>query len=364
MSATNSAGAAPQDVTGLAQWALRGERRLPPVEQVRDEVWSIPIPMRSSPISYVTVYAIAGSESITLVDAGWESDEGWSALVAGLATFGATVADVRGVLATHHHLDHVGLARRITEASGAWLGMHPADAAYLADPGYRDPVFAQRADIAWMTRLGATEREIARIMEARSSTWSRRERVAQADRSVRGGDLVSVAGRRVRAIHVPGHTAGQLCYVDEVAGLLFSGDHLLPRISPNISAYRDLERDALGDYLDSLRRVRSASSHEVLPAHEWRFRGASARADELSAHHQARLAELLAVVGHKPGLTAWEIAAQLTWSRAWDEYRGFLMLSAVNETLAHLVHLVRRGDLVVSEPQGVARFARNPSVGR
>jgi glyoxylase-like metal-dependent hydrolase (beta-lactamase superfamily II) len=344
-------------VTGIAQHALRGTRQVPPVEQVRADVWSIPIPMLSSPIRYTLIYALAGTESLVLVDAGWESDEGWEALVAGLDTLGASVADVRGVLGTHHHLDHVGLARRVVEASGAWFGMHPDDADFLAAPEYCDPPTAQRADRDWMRRLGATSDEIRQVMDARAATWERRRQVARADVHVGHGDLLPASGHRVRALHVPGHTPGQLCLVAEGAGLLFSGDHLLPRISPNVSAYHRADKDALGDFLGSLERVRSVGDLEVLPAHEWRFRGVADRADQILAHHQTRLGELVAVVRRSPGLTAWQIAAELTWSRSWDQYDGFLLLSAVNETMAHLMHLVRTGSVRLVEEHATARFA-------
>ena len=49
----------------------------------------------------------------------------------GLATAGGSISDVRAVLVTHIHPDHYGLAGRVREASGAWIGLHPADAVML-----------------------------------------------------------------------------------------------------------------------------------------------------------------------------------------------------------------------------------------
>jgi hypothetical protein len=80
-----------------------------------------------------------------------------------------------------------------------------------------------------------------------------------------------------------------------------------------------------------------------MPAHEWRFRGLAQRADDIAAHHEKRLAELLAAIAAHPGATSWDLAGLLTWSRSWDQYSGRLRVSAVTETAAHVLELVRRG---------------------
>jgi hypothetical protein len=82
---------------------------------------------------------------------------------------------------------------------------------------------------------------------------------------------------------------------------------------------------------------------EVLPAHEWRFRGLAGRVDAITAHHERRLAELLAAARRHPGSTPWELAGQLTWSRPWAEYGGQMRIFAVTETAAHLDLLEHRG---------------------
>ena len=105
-----------------------------------------------------------------------------------------------------------------------------------------------------------------------------------------------------------------------------------------------VERDnPLADYLESLAKVRDLPVDEVFPAHEWRFRGLAQRADDIAAHHERRLAELLAAIAAQPGATSWDLAGMLTWSRSWDQYSGRMRISAVTETAAHVLELVRRG---------------------
>ena len=107
---------------------------VPPVERVRPGLWSIPVPIPDNPLRYVLVYALELDSGVALVDAGWDTPEAWTALTDGLAIAGGSIGDVRAVVVTHIHPDHYGLAGRVREASGAWIGLHPADAALLRRP--------------------------------------------------------------------------------------------------------------------------------------------------------------------------------------------------------------------------------------
>jgi glyoxylase-like metal-dependent hydrolase (beta-lactamase superfamily II) len=328
------------------------------------DLWSIPVPIPANPLRYVLVYVICGNHGLTLIDSGWESEESWQALNAGLATLGATVADVEGVLLTHQHYDHIGLARRIQDSSGAWVGMHPEDLRAITHEEYRNPSLSAAADIEWLISLGASMEE-ARRLRGDLAAQDPRSRVVIPDRIIVDGQRLDLGGRVLHAMHTPGHTPGHLCFTEERTRLFFSGDHVLPRISPNISADRRANMDALGDYLDSLDKVGSLQAAEILPAHEWRFHGMPERVRELQEHHQHRLEELVSVVGRHPGVTPWDLAGQMTWSRPWEQYDGYMRIAAVEETMSHLVHLIKRGVLVASEANVPRyRLATAPPAGR
>ncbi len=335
------------EVTGRAQQAAWRERTVPPVERVRRGLWSVPVPM-GGPLRWVNAHVLelAGG-GLGLVDTGWDADDSWDALCAGLRGLGADVADVRGVLVTHMHLDHVGLAARVREASGAWIAMHPADAAGLASLTDRSPEASTEDEVAFLVGLGAPEadaRDDAGTPEQRRH-W---RRLARPDRLLEDGDRADLPGWSLRAVHTPGHTPGHLCFADEDGGLFFSGDHVLPRITPNISTSPGGSADPLRDYLRSLEDVAGQPAAEVLPGHEWRFRGLAGRARELRDHHERRLTELLAAVRAHPGSTPWQLAAHLTWSRPWSQYARRMRIFAVTETDSHLRLLASRG-LVVGD---------------
>jgi glyoxylase-like metal-dependent hydrolase (beta-lactamase superfamily II) len=315
---------------------------MPPVEELAADLWSIPVPIPNNPLRYVNSYAFAADGGLVLLDTGWPADTAWDALVAGLESIGAGTADVRGVLVSHMHLDHAGLTGRLREASGAWVAMHPADRAVIANSALRDPERAVAREVAFLRSLGASADEAAASVGS-SQGYRAFTSMGVPDRELSDGDLADVPGWRLRAVHTPGHTPGHLCFVDELSQRLFAGDHILPRITPNISVHAVERVDPLADYLTSLAKVRDLDVDEIMPAHEWRFRGLAQRADDIADHHERRLAELLAAIAANPDATSWDLAGQLTWSRSWDQYSGRMRISAVTETAAHVLELLRRG---------------------
>ena len=331
-----------QDVTGTRQLAAWRERVMPPVEQLAGDLWSIPVPIPKNPLRYVSAYAFASGGGLVLLDTGWAAEESWQALLAGLGSIGASAADVHGVLVSHMHFDHAGLAGRLRDASGAWIAMHPADRAVIANPDMRDAQLAFSGQVAFLRALGAAPGEAAASVGT-PEDYLPFTRLALPDRELSDGDLADVPGWRLRAVHTPGHTPGHLCFVDELSQRLFAGDHILPRITPNISVHALEGVRPLAEYLESLAKVRDLDVDEIMPAHEWRFRGLAQRADDIAAHHERRLAELLAAIAANPGTTSWDLAGHLTWSRSWDQYSGRMRISAVTETAAHVIELVRRG---------------------
>jgi glyoxylase-like metal-dependent hydrolase (beta-lactamase superfamily II) len=219
----------------------------------------------------------------------------------------------------------------------------------------RDPQASVESEGAFLRTLGASPGEAAAAVGS-AAEFAAFIPTGLPDRELADGDLADVPGWRLRALHTPGHTPGHLCFVDEATRRFFSGDHILPRITPNISLHPfHHQAGPLADYLTSLAKVRDLEVSEIMPAHEWRFRGLAERADAIAAHHERRLEELLAAIAAHPDSTSWFLAGQLTWSRSWDQYSGRMRISAVTETAAHVVELVRRG-LATSSGGDVPRY--------
>jgi glyoxylase-like metal-dependent hydrolase (beta-lactamase superfamily II) len=185
--------------------------------------------------------------------------------------------------------------------------------------------------------------------------------MAEPDRYLADGELVDLPGWQLRAVWTPGHTPGHLCFHEERTGVFLSGDHVLPRISPNVAAHQLAEPDPLRDFLDSLAKVGELAVGEVLPAHEYRFHGLAGRAADLREHHEQRLSELLGLILDRPGSSTLELAQRLSWRRPWSDITGFHRRAAIGETLAHLMLLASRH--AVTRPAGpVDRWMAAPVI--
>lgn len=204
-----------------------------------------------------------------------------------------------------------------------------------------------------LAAAGAPEEHLAPLRAARARGSLPGFSPALPDREIVPGDLLDLPGRRLRAIWTPGHTPGHVClHLEEEHptglpghGRLFSGDHLLPGITPHIGLYEDPDdatlTDPLGDYLDSLERIGRLAPAEVLPAHQHTFPDAPVRVRELLAHHEERLGDLLALLGTP--LTPWQLAERMEWNRPWEEIPYGSRHIAVSEAEAHLRRLVKTG---------------------
>jgi glyoxylase-like metal-dependent hydrolase (beta-lactamase superfamily II) len=320
----------------------------PEVERLRPGLTSIPVPLPNNSLRYVFVYAFEADDGgIYLVDAGWDTDEAYAALQAGLRFAGYEMADVKGVLVTHVHPDHYGLAGRIREASGAWVALHPLDAALIRDR-YVEPTDLLERVGAMLRRAGAPDEEVSTLQLAAMPVRSLVD-VVLPDVLVEDGQRPDVPGWDLSAIWTPGHTPGHLSFWEPRNQVLLTGDHVLPKITPNIALHPQAGDDPLGDFLRSLEKLAPYDPVEVLPAHEYRFLHLHDRLDGLRRHHAERFREVVAAIA-EGDTTAWAIATRMSWSRPWDEIEGHMRRAALGEAMAHVRTLQRRG--IVAEAPG------------
>ncbi|PWV58297.1 MBL fold metallo-hydrolase [Nocardiopsis sp. L17-MgMaSL7] len=321
-------------------------RVVPPVEDLGEGLWSIPVPVPHNPIGFTYVYALDTPVGPVLVDTGWDHDDSWDALVSGLHQAGHRVDEVRGAVVTHFHADHSGLIGRLREASDAWIAMHPADAGILRRQEELTDDQRAASVIEQMVRAGFPDQDV----EAFRASPTVFRPPAPPDTALDDGQRVDVPGLDLRAVWTPGHTPGHLCLHLAGRELLFTGDHVLPRITPHVGQFPldSAEGDPLGDFLASQARIGGLPGADrllCLPSHETRFSGVSERAQEIVDHHEERLDLMVRLVEQGP-TTLWELTSRLEWRRPWADMRPLARHMAASETAAHLRLLEERGRVV------------------
>jgi glyoxylase-like metal-dependent hydrolase (beta-lactamase superfamily II) len=269
----------------------------------------------------------------------------------GLRQAGLGLTDLTGIVVTHFHSDHLGMAARLRVASGAWVALGDREVRRLT--ASEDLNLVLRTHCEQLTLWGVPADRLAEVAIDRL-TLVHLKNLAEPDVRLTDGSLVPAKGLNLRVVTTPGHSPGHICLVDEPDGLIFSGDHVLPRISPHIALELPGPSNPLADYYDSLDLIAFEDDMEVCPAHEYRFVGMQRRVAQLVEHNRERSAEVLRVLhGHGPE-TVWDIARRLTWSRGWDSLQAFSLRLAVSETASHVVYLRSQGheiDVRVTNPR-------------
>ncbi|MFO7779665.1 MAG: MBL fold metallo-hydrolase [Nitriliruptoraceae bacterium] len=332
----------------------------PGVEQVAPDVFRIPLPLPGDGLRAVNVYALQTPTGVTLIDGGWALPESQGRLEAALGQLDLDLGSIERFLVTHAHRDHYELASKLGQLLGSrvelGIGERPSIESIVSRAGRHDdsPLNAR-------LRAGGAAEIVTEIEAARASNGDERSELLWRlpDRWLEDRDVLVLEGRQLEVLATPGHTRGHVVFVDHDAGLLFSGDHLLPHITPSIGFETIPSGSALTDYLASLALVRGLPDLAMLPAHGPARASTHGRIDELVEHHESRLQQMLASV-ERGASTAFEVARDVPWTRrdvAFSTLDVFNRMLAVNETMAHLEDLSRR-ELVAAtmDADGIARY--------
>jgi glyoxylase-like metal-dependent hydrolase (beta-lactamase superfamily II) len=166
----------------------------------------------------VNFYLVEDAAGVTIVDAGLPRY--YERLEAGLSETGRTWADIRALVLTHAHVDHVGFAERLRVEHGVPIQVH-ADDAEMARTG-KVPR-AERLPFAYL-RFPTAYRLIGHMVR---NGAAKRQRPSVA-RTFDDGETLDVPGRP-RVIHCPGHSRGCVALHFESHGVLLAGDVLCSR---------------------------------------------------------------------------------------------------------------------------------------
>jgi len=313
----------------------------------------LPLPFA---LDHVNCYLIQGDKGWTLLDTGLHTPEGWQSWQTALAYLDIGPDDVEQIVLTHVHPDHYGMAGALQTWSGPRAPVRMSAAT------------AEAAAAIWRAPAAAWVDETDAYLRANGLEASFLEDVLQSMRGMRAamrphpqrvetfapGDDLLLGNRRVQTIAAHGHADDQVIFYDAADRLLFCGDQVLMRITPNVGAWPTMPANPLGRFLADLARLRCLDVRLALPGHRQAIDGFAARIDELLLHHQKRLTTIQNAIP-AGGATTLEIARQVF---PIDDFSIHEVRFAVAETLAHLQHLIENGRIEREDGPGAWRFVR------
>jgi glyoxylase-like metal-dependent hydrolase (beta-lactamase superfamily II) len=320
----------------------------------RDLQWlRMPLPFA---LDHINLWLLREDDGYTVVDTGYgdrTTRAAWEQL------FEQTMrgSRVTRVVATHYHPDHLGNGAWIADRFGCPVWMSQAE--FLTAQAIHQQIAPYRAtDTAALFAAHGMERASLDALSARGNRYrSGVPTLPDRFRRIIAGDRLTLGGHRWDVIPGFGHSPEHAALYSQSAGILISGDMLLPRISTNVAVWpAEAEGDPLRRFLDSLTAFEALPPDTlVLPSHGMPFRGIRERVAQLRAHHEARLAELhQAVTARERPVSAAEIVPVL-FRRELDLQQLFF---AMGEAIAHLNRLWHAGRLEhVKGDGGDVRFA-------
>ena len=202
----------------------------------------------------VNAYLLEEQGGITIVDTG--APGYWDALPRELAAMGRAISDVKAVVLTHAHTDHIGFAERIRRERGVPVRVHADDVPLTRKPAYPK----------WQGSLGLGALRFIAFAIGAGMLQSPPPIVEVS--TFADGDVIDVPGRP-RALHVPGHSPGNTALHVASRDAIFVGDSFVTldvlsgATGPRMSPFNGDRAAAIA----SLARLDAISARLVLPGH-------------------------------------------------------------------------------------------------
>jgi glyoxylase-like metal-dependent hydrolase (beta-lactamase superfamily II) len=304
----------------------------------------MPTPYGVGPVNAYLVEA----EPLTLIDAGFQTEESKQAFIKQLGETGHEVGEITRVLVTHGHPDHYGLVPWLQELN---IEVHFPERELERMTGKGMRMHFGRL----LLQAGMPLDLLMKMDEHRKKDprpWLDIESLLPA----RDGQSFAFEDFELEAHHVPGHSGGHFVYFEPVSRTLFAGDQLLPHVSPNPLLEPSLEdhterRRSLVDYLETLERFRKMDPSIAYPGHGDPIYDVIGLVDATIAQHVVRKQEVLELLTDR-GQSPYELAQQL-----FPDVRGYDVFLSVSEVVAHLDLVIDDGGAVIEERDGITYYS-------
>lgn len=305
----------------------------------------IPTPYAVGPVN---IYLIK-SDPITLIDVGPDNSKAEKTLRSMLESLGVNIKDIERIIITHSHPDHCGLAAKIAAEANASILVHGFEQKnFMGEQNY----FKDR--MRFIIETGIPAEVMQKVIKEKNNLPPTLKNINT--EAVLGNEILTFANGELHLLHLPGHSPGHLCLYDPNQKNFFSGDFLLPHITPNPFMEPDPEHPgqrlpALKQYLSGLDKVEKLDINFVLPGHGGVFNDCKSVIDTGRCHHKAQFNRI------KEKLRANELNSYQISKDFYPNLKGWEIFLGLSEVQAHLDLLVEKQEISCFNKQGVNYYS-------
>ncbi|MFS0764096.1 MBL fold metallo-hydrolase [Peribacillus phoenicis] len=283
---------------------------------------TIPLPFR---LDHVHCFLAEGEKGWTIIDAGLNNKttrDLWNPII--------EKHDITDIIITHYHPDHFGYAGTLQQLTDADVWMTQVDEHAGTTYWEADSLNLLKENY----KACGMEDDLSVALSSDESGFMPQVKPYPAvNHHLEEGMKLHFGKYEYEVIFTPGHSDGLITLYNKEESVLFSTDHILPRISPNISYWFKGFSNPLGEFFNSLKKIQKLDVENVIPSHGKPFQNANKRIVELLDHHQDRLHVIHENM--KEPITV-NSACQILFGNLSIHETRF----AVGETLAHLEYLL------------------------
>ena len=306
------------------------------IETIAAGIYRCIIPLPWSSPDFVNVYLIEDQNKYIMIDCGVAGDIEFDVLTNALNELDLVWADIKLLIGTHLHSDHIGLSERIRK-EGVPLGLYENSVEYVEK--YNDWNLRFKNLANYSKREGAPKEFLKDMKMIETPKFA--GTLTNPDILIKDGESPDKTTKgRLEAIFTPGHDASEVSFIDNKSKILFSGDHILPRITPFIPVENE-NSNTLEDFLESLEKTLPFDKSTIAPGHGEIIESPNKRIKQMILHHKRRLERVLKLLGEEE-LTGWEVCQKLFPERLDIMNRRL----ALQETLSHLLYLKNQGKVL------------------